>query len=319
MSNSKENTRDEQRAVGLDKGIERLENRRESKEGRRVAGELKGQRVRGWTEKLLTRTMSGVIYVVVIVGCFVWGVLPTAVLLSLMAWLCCSEFFRISRMAGRRPTEIIGLAAALAFPLAASVGGAEGIRLLLCIVCVLLLAVATWFVFNPRANVADAAISVFGPVYASLSLSCLGLIRTSDPGMQGALIALVTIGAVWAEDSLAYLVGSSLGKHKMAPRTSPNKSWEGFFGGLLGSVAVWCVAAYFGVGGLSMPIAALCGLVEGVVAVLGDLFESRIKRGVGVKDSGNILPGHGGLLDRTDSILFGSVVAYFMLQLGGIL
>lgn len=316
---SRDTQSDEQKAVGLEKGIERLENRRESKEERRVAGELKGQRVRGWTEKLITRTLSGVIYVVVIVGCLVWGIIPTAVLLAAMAWLCCSEFFRITRMAGRRPSEILGLGAALAFPLAACIPGLVGTEMLLCILCILLLAVATWFVFNPRANVADAAVSVFGPVYTSLTLSCLALVRASNPGMQGALIALVTIGSVWVEDSFAYLVGSSIGKHKMAPRTSPNKSWEGFFGGIVGCVAVWCIAAFFGVGGLTMPVAALCGVVEAVVAVLGDLFESRIKRGVGVKDSGNILPGHGGLLDRTDSILFGSVVAYFILQLGGIL
>ena len=303
-------------AVGLDRGIERLESRRDSKEGRRVAGELKGQRARGWTEKLITRALSGVIYVVVIVACIVWGNLPTAALLSAMAWVCCSEFFRIMRMAGRRPSEILGLAAALAFPVAAALYGP---LLVMCLTCVLLLSAATWYVLNPRANVADAAISLFGPVYTSLTLSCLALVRASDPGMGGAIVTLVVIGSVWAEDCLAYLVGSAIGKHKMAPRTSPNKSWEGFVGGLLGSVAVWVVAAVFHVAGLGLPLALACGLAEGVVAVMGDLFESRIKRGVGVKDSGNLLPGHGGLLDRTDSILFGSVVAYFLLMFGGIL
>ena len=302
-------------AVGLDKGIEKLQNRRDSKEEQRVAGELKGQRVRGWTEKLLTRTMSGVIYVIVIVGCLFWGVLPTAFLLAAMAWLCCSEFFRISRMGGRRPSEMLGLAAALSFPIAALYGP----LILLCVLCVLLISVATWYVLNPRANVADVAISVFGPTYTSLPLSCLVLIRASHPDFSGALIALVVIGAVWAEDSFAYLVGSSLGKNKMAPRISPNKSWEGFFGGLIGSILVWVVAAIFNVAGLTVPIAIACGLVEGIVAVFGDLFESRIKRGAGVKDSGNFLPGHGGLLDRTDSLLFGSVVVYFILLFGGIL
>ena len=103
--------------VGLDKSVDRLESRRDDKEERRVAGELKGQRARGWMEKLLTRTLSGVIYVVVIIGCLFWGRIPTAVLLSLMAWVCCSEFFRLSRMAGRRPNEILGLTAAIVYPL----------------------------------------------------------------------------------------------------------------------------------------------------------------------------------------------------------
>ena len=131
------------------------------------------------------------------------------------------------------------------------------------------------------------------------------LVRAATPGIgiENALLSLIVIGAMWAEDSMAYLIGSAFGAHKMAPRISPNKSWEGFFG----------------VCGLSLPLAIICGLCEGVVSVMGDLFESRVKRGVGVKDSGNLLPGHGGLLDRMDSVLFGGTVAYFILLLGGIL
>lgn len=311
-------TQGEERPVGLDKGIERLENRRASKEERRAAGVLKGQRVRGWTEKLLTRTLSGAVYVVVILVCLYAGVVPTALLLSAMAWLCCSEFFRICRMAGRRPNEICGLAAALAYPLLVSLLG-SGVQMV--ITCVLLLVVSIWYVLNPRASVADVGISVFGPIYTSLTLSCIALVRASTPGasVQGALLSLLVIGSMWIEDSCAYLVGSSFGAHKMAPRISPHKSWEGFYGGLVGCIVVWCIGAALHVCGLTWPIAIACGCAEGIVSVMGDLFESRIKRGVGVKDSGNLLPGHGGLLDRTDSILFGGTVAYFILLFGGIL
>ncbi len=308
---------DEHASIGLvDRGIEKLESRRDSKEGRRVAGLLKGQRVRGWTEKLLTRTMSGAVYVFVIIGCLFWGVLPTAFLMAAMGWLCCSEFFRICRMAGRRPNEIVGLSAAIAYPIVATVYGPN---VPLAITCLLVLLVSMWYVFNPRANIADVAVSVLGPTYTSMPLSCVALVRASNPGIEGACLALCVIGALWAEDSFAYLIGSSLGKHKMAPRISPNKSWEGFYGGILGSVFVWSLAAAFGVAGITWPIAMICAVLEGFVAVIGDLFESRIKRGVGVKDSGNLLPGHGGLLDRADSMLFGGVVAYFVLLLGGIL
>ena len=302
--------------VGLDRQIDALENRRDSKEERRVANELKGQRARGWFEKLLTRTLSGVIYVVVIVGCLFWGIVPTAVLLSLMGWVCCSEFFRISRMAGRRPNEILGLTVAIAYPLVATFFLP---RMLIVATAMFEIMVGAWYVFTPRANISDVAVTVFGPIYTSLSLVGLTMIRTQIPGMDGAWMALVAIGAIWAEDSLAYLVGSTLGRHKMAPRISPNKSWEGFFGGLVGSVAVWAAAACFNLAGITWPVALAAGLIEGVVAVIGDLFESRIKRGVGVKDSGNLIPGHGGLLDRTDSMLFGSVIAYFILVVGGIL
>lgn len=307
---------DEEPVVGLDRGIQRLEDRRASKEEQRVAGELKGQRVRGWTEKLLTRTLSGVIYVVVILACLYLGVVPTAVLMSAMGWLCCSEFFRICRMAGRLPNEIGGLTAAFAYPLLTAF---FGLRVTMLITCAMILSVAIWYVFNLRVNIGDVAVTLFGPLYTSFMLSFITLLRASNQGLDGALLTLIVIGAIWVEDSLAYLVGSSLGAHKMAPRISPNKSWEGFFGGLLGSVLVWVLGAAFNVGGITWPIAIACGLVEGVVAVFGDLFESRIKRGVGVKDSGNLMPGHGGLLDRTDSLLFGGAVTYAVLLLGGIL
>lgn len=307
---------DETRVVGLDRSIQRLENRRASKEGRRVAGSLKGQRVRGWTEKLLTRTLSGVIYVVVILACLYLGLIPTSILMSAMGWLCCSEFFRISRMAGRMPNEIGGLTAAIAYPLLTAM---FGLRMSAVLTSVFILAVAFWYVFNSRVNIGDAAVTLFGPLYTSFMLSFITLLRASNPGLDGALLALLVIGSIWAEDSFAYLVGSTIGSHKMAPRISPNKSWEGFYGGLLGSLVVWSIGAVFHVGGISWPLAIACGLIEGVVAVFGDLFESRIKRGVGVKDSGNLMPGHGGLLDRTDSLLFGGAVAYAVLSLGGVL
>lgn len=306
----------EHTSVGLDRSIEKLESRRDSKEERRVAGMLKGQRVRGWTERLLTRTMSGAVYVITIVACLFAGVIPTSILMAAMGWLCCSEFMRICRMAGRRPHDILALTAAAAYPPVAMFFGHD---MIMGVTCALLLGVAMWYVFNPRANIADVAVSVLGPIYSSLPLSCVCMVRACNPGMQGAWLSLVVIAAIWAEDSLAYLVGSSVGRHKMAPRISPNKSWEGFYGGLVGSVLIWAVAAAFHVCGITWPIAMACAVLEGVVGVMGDLFESRVKRGVGVKDSGNLLPGHGGLLDRTDSLLFGGVVVYFVLLLGGIL
>ena len=317
MSKKKAGQPDDERvSVGLDRGIDKLEIRRDSKEERRLAGELKGQRVRGWTEKLLTRTMSGAVYVLVIIACLFLGVMPTAALMAAMGWLCCSEFFRICRMAGRTPNEIAGLTAAIAYPLVATLYGPN---MLLATTCLLVLLAAMWYVFNPRANIADVAVSVFGPIYTSMPLSCIAMVRSSDTGVTGALLALCLIAALWLEDSCAYLIGSSLGTHKMAPRISPNKSWEGFYGGFLGCILVWSIAAACHVGGITWPIAMACALLEGFFAVMGDLFESRIKRGVGVKDSGNLLPGHGGLLDRADSMLFGGVIVYFVLLLGGLL
>ena len=307
---------DKNASAGLDRQIERLEDRRASKEEARAAGDLKGQKARSSAERLLTRTMSGAIYALATLVCLFVGPVTTTVLIAAEAWLCCSEFFRICRMGGRMPNEVVGLAAALLFPLAAY---ANGLLALTLVIFMLLMACAVWYVLTPRANIADVAVTAFGPVYTSLAFSSVVLIRKFDPGLTGALVTLAVMLSVWANDAFAYFVGSALGRHKLAPRISPSKSVEGFVGGIVGSVIVWVVLAVFVVGDMSVAMAVLCGLVVGVAGVIGDLFESRLKRGVGVKDSGNVLPGHGGLLDRSDSMLFGSMAAFFLLLFGGIL
>ncbi|MDM8270959.1 phosphatidate cytidylyltransferase [Thermophilibacter provencensis] len=304
------------RGDGLDRPIDLLETRRASKEDKRAAGDLTGQKARSSAERLLTRTTSGAIYAIVTLVCLFVGPLTTTVLISAEAWLCCSEFFRICRMGGRMPNETIGLAAALLFPVAAY---ANGLLALTLVIFVLLMACACWYVFTPRASVADVAVTAFGPLYTSLAFSSIVLVRVYDAGVPGALLTLGIMFSIWGNDAMAYFVGSAIGSHKLAPRISPSKSVEGFFGGIVGSVIVWVVLAVFLVPNLDVALAVACGLVVGFAGVIGDLFESRIKRGVGVKDSGNLIPGHGGLLDRSDSMLFGGMAAYFLLLFGGIL
>lgn len=301
---------------GLDRPIDLLENRRASKEDKRAAGDLTGQKARSSAERLLTRTTSGAIYAILTLVCLFVGPLTTTLLISAEAWLCCSEFFRICRMGGRMPNETIGLAAALLFPVAAY---ANGLLALTLVIFVLLMACACWYVFTPRASVADVAVTAFGPLYTSLAFSSIVLVRVYDADVPGALLTLGIMFSIWGNDAMAYFVGSAIGAHKLAPRISPSKSVEGFFGGIVGSVIVWVVLAVFLVPKLDVTLAVACGLVVGFASVIGDLFESRIKRGVGVKDSGNLIPGHGGLLDRSDSMLFGGMAAYFLLLFGGIL
>ncbi|NNK87673.1 MAG: phosphatidate cytidylyltransferase, partial [Flavobacteriaceae bacterium] len=119
---------------------------------------------------------------------------------------------------------------------------------------------------------------------------------------------------VWTNDSFAYLVGRTLGKQKLFPRISPNKTVEGFLGGLFFS----CVASYFIAeysGSLSFNNWLILAIIVSVFGTLGDLVESKFKRQAGVKDSGIIMPGHGGLLDRLDSIIFATPFIYLFLRL----
>ena len=126
-------------------------------------------------------------------------------------------------------------------------------------------------------------------------------------------VILAYIFIIWANDVFAYLVGVSVGRHHLYERISPNKSWEGFFGGIVGAIAMGCLAAWWLDG--SYWLWCCLAAIAAVSGVLGDLIESMFKRAAGVKDSGNILPGHGGWLDRFDALIFSLpfVVAYLVL------
>ncbi|MGO5250519.1 phosphatidate cytidylyltransferase [Atopobiaceae bacterium LCP21S3_F11] len=265
--------------------------------------------------KFMTRAVVGVGYAVLVLVCLLMGRWATTALLCVFAWQCCNEFYKMMRMAGRMPNELIGLAAAVAFPIAAN------ISYLYSGVAAFLLAIATgvWYVLTPRANISDVALTVFGPMYTSLLFTSILKFRAVDPGIMGGILTFAVMASIWVNDSFAYIFGSRFGRTKLAPKISPNKSWEGFFGGILGSVLVWVLISLLGLMPVPVPMAILTGIVLGIFGVIGDLFESRIKRSVGVKDSGNIMPGHGGLLDRHDSMLFGVMAAAFVLKVGGLL
>ena len=146
-----------------------------------------------------------------------------------------------------------------------------------------------------------------------MQLSGLLFIRMSLGGLWGGVLVLVIFASIWFNDAAAYLVGSKIGKHKLAPRTSPNKSWEGFIAGLIVSMGFWCILLVIPGVNIALWQCLVFGLVCGLTSVLGDLCESRIKRSVGFKDSGTIMPGHGGLFDRRDSLMPTAVAAALLL------
>jgi phosphatidate cytidylyltransferase len=130
---------------------------------------------------------------------------------------------------------------------------------------------------------------------------------------EGRLIAFAVVLTVFAADTLAYFVGRFLGRHRLAPRLSPKKTWEGLAGGAAAGVFVSFIALYDKRHDyLSVWQAVVLGLVVVTAAVLGDLFESALKRDLEVKDTGRLLGGHGGMLDRVDALLFAAPAAYFL-------
>lgn len=267
------------------------------------------------SSKLLVRTVVGAIYFVVLVGCLYAGVAVTAVAVSLMGGMCAWEFLRMLRGAGREPNDIIALLATIAYPLMPLANLTDGA---LFITVILLGAIAVWYVMTPRTTITDVALTLFVPIYCGFAFSAVTMIRASDTGMQGFLLTFGVMGSIWLNDAMAYFVGSRFGSRKLAPRISPNKSVEGFLGGLVGCLFIWTLLWALHVHHIKLLFALPTGLIVGISAVLGDLFESRIKRGFGVKDSGTLLPGHGGMLDRSDALLFGCMMAFLLLSLEGI-
>ncbi|HJV65575.1 MAG TPA: phosphatidate cytidylyltransferase [Geomonas sp.] len=155
---------------------------------------------------------------------------------------------------------------------------------------------------------ADAALLLMGFLYVPLLLSHLVLIRMLPHGISWLFLIMVI---VMSGDSAAYYVGSAMGKTKLYPLVSPKKSVEGSLGGLAGSLVGALISKFTYFPELSFLDCLATSLLLGVLGQLGDLFESLIKRSCGVKDSGTIFPGHGGVLDRLDSILFAAPVAYY--------
>jgi phosphatidate cytidylyltransferase len=150
-----------------------------------------------------------------------------------------------------------------------------------------------------------------GAVWIGCGLGFVLLLR--DLSDHGRLLTLTVLLAVWAGDTFAYLGGRLLGRHRMAPTTSPGKTWEGFTFGTIATVFVAFVALYKQ-HYLKIADSVVLGAVLAVAAPVGDLFESMLKRDAGVKDTGSLLGGHGGMLDRLDAVLFAAPAAYFTIM-----
>ena len=212
----------------------------------------------------------------------------------------------------------------------------EGITGLLLVAAPFVLMVASMRRDPLSQSLPDAAVSFLMLPYVGLSLVCLTLTRAYE---NGALFVLFLMLVVWTGDIAAYYIGSAIGKHKLAPRVSPGKSWEGAIASLVGAVGVSVLLLHFAsaiylaldrIHLLDIPgsvlyapsdsagllatapvwLAVLFGLCVNVAAQLGDLVESALKRGAGVKDSGKLLPGHGGVLDRIDALLFAAPMGW---------
>ncbi len=224
------------------------------------------------------------------------------------------EFYNLARIRGLTPATDAGVVCGTVVTLSAFCGRFGLTASALCASAVVVCAMQ---VVRGRLSIADMAASVFGVVYVGwfgAHVVLLHRVPGAGPGLVTVLVVVVTLG-----DTGAYTIGSWIGKRKLAPKVSPNKTWEGAAGGfvfaVIGMVALYSLRA--GVGWQALPDWGLgrylaTGAVLTVAGQFGDLAESALKRDAGLKDSGAIFPGHGGVLDRCDSYLFAAPVLYYL-------
>ena len=236
-----------------------------------------------------------VLWLVYLGGWPMFGLATVAALLAL------HELYWMTRTL--RPVVLAGYLGSLAALLGATLGGADWA------LAGLMSTLVFAFVIKGGVSTVSVSVTVLGVVWIGLGLAHALLLRDIDE--HGVLAVLTVLLAVWAGDAGAYFIGLLFGRHKLAPTVSPGKTWEGLIAGIVATIGVTFLALYEA-DFLSIPESLVLGAVIAIAAPLGDLFESALKRDAEVKDSGRLLAGHGGVLDRIDALLFAWVAAYYV-------
>ena len=256
-------------------------------------------------------------------------VLPVLVASILISWLAplfvalaltsmvlgLYEFWLLARRRGIKPDVVVGFAGAAAlFTVFYFDRPYEAPVLLLLILPALTIAalVALMLRGAPFENmIASVGATVLGVMYVAFLGGHLVAVRMGFEQQRAAHLLSFFFLVIMGSDTGAYYTGRALGRHKLAPKISPGKTWEGALGGMAASLLMAAAAHYWFFPELSLKVALPLAALMNVLGVLGDLTESALKRGAGAKDAAQILPGHGGLLDRLDSLLFNAPVIYY--------
>ena len=275
-------------------------------------------------KNFLVRSISGAVMLVVVLGAMLLSKWSFAALITLIAVGGIWEFYNFAQKAGYEPMKALGLfmgVMMLAVGLAISLffdnsSDATAVMLIVSATIALILIVPLMLICElyrkSETPIANIATTITGVMYVALPMSLLLIVpMILGNGEWNPWIMICYIFIIWANDVFAYLFGITLGKHRLFERISPKKSWEGFFGGLLGAMSMGFVAAKVMDANVAMWIGL--ALIAAITGVFGDLVESMLKRSVDVKDSGSFIPGHGGWLDRFDALIFSVPFAFIYL------
>ena len=258
----------------------------------------------------IQRAITGVLFVLILIGCILFHPLSFGVLFTLISALCIHEFAQLinrSEIASINPTVTALGGAYLFLAMMGYCTAVSDARIFLPYLLLLLYLMITELYLKKSNPLGNWAFSMLSQLYIALPFALLNVLAFHNDAAVSSvaynpILPLSVFVFIWLSDTGAYCVGSLIGKHRLFERISPKKSWEGSIGGGIFSIASSLVFAHFFP---FLSVAAWMGLALTVVVfgTWGDLTESLMKRQLGIKDSGNILPGHGGMLDRFDSAL----------------
>jgi phosphatidate cytidylyltransferase len=256
---------------------------------------------------LRERLISAFVLIPLILGSVIVGGLVFFALVAVGVILAGWEYFQMTQRAGYHTNLLFGLALIFLFLLNAFLGNTWTLEILTAVLLVSLIAAIFW---RPEGWAVGWGLTFAGALYIGVLGAYFILMRELPNGVILTILVLLT---AWATDTSAYIAGKSWGRHGFFTSISPKKTWEGAIGGEVAAIVTMGVLGTLA--GLHPVHAVILGAVIGIAAALGDLAESVIKRQFGAKDSGAVIPGHGGLLDRIDSLLFAAVFAFYYLRL----
>ncbi len=262
------------------------------------------------------RELFAVVAIPVVVAIIVWA--PAWALLALLGAavvIAADELLNMARSSGVPCWRWLPLALLVLLLVSAWLRGPTGLAAVAILTVVVLPTAQLMRPESPTGGLTGSAISCFVVLYLGLTGASLGYLRLwPDPALAVKLL-LLYLFSIWLGDSGAYYVGSRIGRHKMSPRISPNKTWEGLAGGTAATIGAAALLNLLFGQPLGWTHLLAVAVILAVTAPLGDLVESQFKRDTGTKDSSTLIPGHGGFLDRTDSLIYGAppVLAYLLL------
>ncbi|MDR1196130.1 MAG: phosphatidate cytidylyltransferase [Endomicrobium sp.] len=260
---------------------------------------------------LVTRILTALVGIPLIFACIYFGGLPFYILTFAVVFLCVQEYLNICKK--YKPYTLLSLILSSAFFIALQYFDmAANLIAISSVLMLLILFAVEVFGENPEQSVERISVSFLGAFFLPLALVHLAYLRDMKGGMQLLFFMFIV---VWVLDTAAYAFGKMLGKHKLAKNVSPKKTLEGAAAGIVFALIAAAVCKYaFMSNILTLPQALILGFVISIVGQFSDLAESLIKRDGNIKDSGKIIPGHGGVFDRFDSYIFAAPAVYYILQ-----